>query len=440
MRVNWKVCSVFCSTLFFAIFFCGMNQADAFEHGKVYDQSNWQEIEDLLIPSIQKLVKEGKVIINNTKKPEFEWKIGETYLAASQKNEGKFEIDEYGVLISKETGKAPDYYFGFPFPTIDPSDPKAGEKIMANNVAIRYRQTALYDTGAMTWVNGNSGVERKVIFGIDSFFFPQRLSGPISNPKRLLQLDMLTFYEPYDLRGTITMTWMYNDKRDDSAFAYVPMLRRVRRVAAATNRSDPIVGSDISIDDQWCWAGKNATMTWKFIGERKIIGTISSGKKIFTKLCPDGTLDRRDVKVNFGFEVPGFKGAPWCPVDCVWIPRDVWIVEGNAKDPYYSYGKQIFYLDKSTFTIWVKDVHDKAGIYWKTYWQHYDWVETEDGPNSVSLTGGVADSSIMYDANTNHASISQSSPYPGRPYKFNLTMDMLNPDYFTETNMRQLSK
>ena len=439
MNDNWKGCLVFCLTVLLGMFFCGTSQAK-FVNGTVYDQSNWKDIEEYLIPSFQKFIQDGKLIINNTTKPDFEFKIGQKYHEASLKNKGKFDVDKDGILIEISTGKAPGYYFGFPFPEIDAKDPKVAEKIMANNVAIRYRQTAIYDTGSMTWVSGRSGVERKVIFGIDSFFFPQRLSGPIDNPRGYLQLDMLTFYEPFDLRGTITMTQMYLDNSPDSSFAYVPMLRRVRRVAAASNRSDPIVGSDMCIDDQWCWAGKNASMNWTFIGERQILGAITSSKKEFTKLCPDGTLDRLDRKVNFGFEVNGFKGAPWCPVDCVWIPRDVWVVEGKAKDPYYLYGKQTMYVDKNTFTIWMKDVADKSGKYWKTYWQHYDYVETEDGPNSVSLTGGVADSSVMYDVNSDHASLSQSSPYPGRPYKFNLTMDMLNPDYFTETNMRQLSK
>jgi len=63
------------------------------------------------------------------------------------------------------------------------------------------------------------------------------------------------------------MEYTYDDTRDDIAFAYIPMLRRVRRVSAAV-RSDPFLGSDFCTDDTDGFFGKNQAMKWKFIGKR----------------------------------------------------------------------------------------------------------------------------------------------------------------------------
>ena len=90
---------------------------------------------------------------------------------------------------------------------------------------------------------------------------------------------MIFVVEPYDLRGTTTMLWIYNEDRLDSGFAYVPMLRRIRRIAPSS-RSDPFLGADGSPDDAYGWAGKNQTMDWKRIGEGTVLGCFTTGKSL----------------------------------------------------------------------------------------------------------------------------------------------------------------
>ena len=51
---------------------------------------------------------------------------------------------------------------------------------------------------------------------------------------------------PYDMAGTAVLTWRYRDpKAEDNSFAYVPAIRRVRRMTPA-NRSDAMMGSDMA--------------------------------------------------------------------------------------------------------------------------------------------------------------------------------------------------
>src|SRR5689334_21539819 len=52
--------------------------------------------------------------------------------AASEKNRGKYDIDEHGTVVDKATGQRPAIITGHPFPDIDPKDPKAGSKAIWN--------------------------------------------------------------------------------------------------------------------------------------------------------------------------------------------------------------------------------------------------------------------------------------------------------------------
>jgi len=44
----------------------------------------------------------------------------------------------------------------------------------------------------------------------------------------------------------------------------------------------------------------------------------------------------------------------------IWVKRPVYIVEGFPKDPYYSYGKQLFYVDRENFAMYYKVIFDRA--------------------------------------------------------------------------------
>ena len=62
-----------------------------------------------------------------------------------------------------------------------------------------------------------------------------------------------------------------------------------------------------------------------------------------------------------------------------------WIVEGTPKDGYYNYGKQIFYIDKVSYSIYFKMIHDKAGQYWKTVYGSYTAQVTRAGRRYLPL-------------------------------------------------------
>lgn len=415
------------------LFLWGLDSANAFTLGNTYDKSNWKEIESLLPPSILNWVKKGEFTIP-TGKVDFDLKLDEKYALKSQENEGKYDIDKDGSLV-KKTGGKPDFVMGNPFPTIDVKDPKAGAKILENfKFTIHYRMGGSRSQGFIRWV-GKRGLEREAIADEAYLFYFNRPRGPIPNPNNYSYQFINSVVKPMDLKGTIQMVFTYNDERADPTYAYIPMLRRLRQMAAST-RSDPFLGSDFCVDDLLAWAGKNGSLNLKLIGEKTLLMPFSSTKTKIIKRNPDGSIERQHDVPRYGYETPGWKGALWAPVDVTWAPRPVWIVEAIPKDPYYNYGKIIFYLDKENYVIYCKVQYDKAGEYWKTLLGYSSCQQTTDGEKYIGLLSGL----INIDDRTQHASITSVQRFPGVMDRFNLRVEDFGPFYFTESNVRELSK
>ncbi len=423
--------------IFFLIALCGMviSAGAALQIGKTYDQSNYQEIEDLLPHGLHLFVKNGDFILH-TGKLEFENKREPAYLARSQENDGKFDVTPAGDLIHKGTGESVEWYYGYPFPNIDPKDPKVCAKIMHNFVSVRCFFTG---TGpAMNRVRfvGDGGVEREVLSYLTAIYYVNRVDGRVPNPRGFLQQSIVPIHTPYDLRGVISMSWVYIDDREDSAFSYVPMLRRVRRTSAAA-RSDPFLGSDSGVDDAYGYFGKVAAMDYKFLGEKTIIIPMMDTKYYVMPRQPDGSVFRKfwDDK-KLAAEVPGSKQAPYAWIGLVWIPTQCYLLEANAKDPYYNYGKQIFYVSKEVFVMPYKEVYDHSGEYWKTNFVIEGVWGIDDG---VRIRGN-ADISYMVDPRARHSTPTINIPLKGYECRYNIPFKELNEGNFTTGEMIRLSK
>ncbi len=74
----------------------------------------------------------------------------------------------------------------------------------------------------------------------------------------------------------------------------------------------------------------------------------------------------QDMKASkYGFHDKEWQGAPWCRLDIAYVKRPVWVMEANAKDRYYNYGKQYIWTDARADTPYYKVVYDRAGKFWK---------------------------------------------------------------------------
>ena len=237
------------------------------------------------------------------------------------------------------------------------------------------------------------------------------------------------------MKGVAMLSFEFIDpKKDTIIYSYVPAIRRVRQLTG-TARSDKVFGTDGCLDFYMMFAGKIAVFDWKFLGEREVVANFIKTDKDIGTIDADGAFHPVMYLNKFGHETPGWKGVAWAPTESVWVPRPVWVIQGENRDPYYNFGKQIFYIDKELFLIWQREDYDRSGAFWQwnTYCTHL--TETQDG----SLNTLTWDYSIIIDEKIKHASISNYTPKSGGS-RYYVPSETLGASFYSVQTMRRLSK
>jgi hypothetical protein len=338
--------------------------------GEVIDKTNWEKAEGLLPEPVLNWVKNGDCVLKIGKLNYEQTEFMQPWVAQSlTENLGKYQLDKEGQIIDTKDGKEPEFILGVPFPKIDPSDPTAGAKIMYSKEYHSYSFGNVKYPWQMNWVGRNTGYEREI--GCTAMNFPfQGHPGArgLSNPEGMLKYTLFTVDSPLDVAGTAVMLWRYRGAKNDSNFGYLPAIRRVRRMSPA-NRSDSFVGSDICVDDAWGFDGKVSFFDWKLIRTQEMLAPFVTGE--VERAAPNeegGWRSTKDITaISYGFQTDGWQGAPWFPVNVIWVKRPVWVIRATPKDPYYNYGDVEYWVNADIFFPAYSVIHDRAGKYWKTY-------------------------------------------------------------------------
>ena len=368
------------------------------------DSNNWQQAQGLLPDAVLNRVKKGeysyRVVPVDPEK--FKKNYSQKFWDASAANAGKYDIDPATCGLKEvATGAVPDFYFGYPFPKINPAEPNAACKMAWNFTAA----TQMGNGGGATFtLNGidSRGEYKRIKLWAHYNPYLGRAAGPLPNPDKLRAAALTNVLEPADVDGVAGLSRTPNDwTSQEELWFYVPATRRVRRVNAAT-RSDPVAGLDIFADDVNCYGGKVEYYKWKLVGEANILAPVLSPEPLLqTRLSPT----RWEVQLPYfkaACETPGATGAPWQIVENLsMVPRPVWILEGYSEDPYYNFGKVIMYMDKDMYRIYWKLVHNRAGEYFYNAMCAYHWSKSEDGTFSAVAPNMV----IGVNDKTNRAAI-----------------------------------
>jgi hypothetical protein len=288
------------------------------------------------------------------------------FAAALDKNKDRFDVNEAGTIVERASGQPAANIFAWPFPKIDPSDPKAAIKIVWNYFyTIYYGGNGRYRADLL-WMD-RKGLDRQIkVDALQKYYEGQhpgfrQTEGP---PDVLAQTFSEVLY-PQDVAGMLSLAWRYRaGQQRDSLWAYVPALHRVRQVSP-TNRSDGFLGSDLTQDDGPYFDGKVEDFKWKLVGEQDLL--VLFDKLSFTdpasleRLPGGGWRMIVPGTARLGFQLPDWKGVAWCPVQELLIRRPHWIIEAVPKDPYYLYGKIVLRFDKDIFLGSYSSKYDWKG-------------------------------------------------------------------------------
>ena len=331
-----------------------VGRADELKPGMVLDQSNWQLAESLLPPEILEHYKTGGYA-----NPIVEWPLGTfnwppDFKASTEKNAGQFKISDQGSVVLGSNSEQPPYILGYPFPIIDKNDPQAATKILWNYFYLTWYYGNLHAQSQVNWVNPKA-MERRTDQDVNFMYYDGGSEHDrIPNPQNFSTQQLVVANTPADLRGTAALNWRYRDPtRRDSAWAFVPALRRVRAVSPA-NRSDGFLGSDMSQDDGPFFDGKPEDFVWTLKGETDILRIVDplnlQGKSNSLWVPTGGWRANWDEGLKIiGYQDPTWTGLAWAPRSSALAKRRAWIIEAVPKDKYYLYGRLELYIDKETY-------------------------------------------------------------------------------------------
>src|SRR5438477_6861458 len=285
--------------------------------GDKLEKANCQEAKDLLPEHVVDKFCSGQYIAEIVEVKDDAFQYSKKFRAGSEANAGKYYVTDNGYMYETATKTWPHFWYGFPFPNIDENDPQAAYKVMYNHQVARFQVDDVYWFLALKWVTP-SGFDRSVEFGAYGTWYIGRHSGPIDNPDDCYLKDIIFGTSPYDVVGVSTLEWWHTDpEKWQSIWAFVPTIRRVRRLTAS-NSSDGLFGSIMARDEGYGWAGKIQYMNWKLIGVQDMLVPIAPtgmekamvpGDPAPKKLSADPSL----IKANG--EIPGSQVAriTWTP-------------------------------------------------------------------------------------------------------------------------------
>jgi len=255
----------------------------------------------------------------------------------------------------------------------------------------------------MEWIGRVRGFERAIeaefcMLVLDSN--PAAREEP--NPDNELMLSSARVVHPPDISGTNVLAWRYRDERPDYTHVYVPAIRRLRRMSAG-NRSDSYLGSDMCVDDNWGYAGKVSAFNWRLLRKEEQLVPFCEGDPIRVFLNDEGEWEtaQNDRNLALGYDAKGYQGAPWFPLNVVYVKRPTYVLECSAKDPYYNYGTQYMWVDADIYMPAYKVIHDRAGDYWKCGMTFLLALSSADGKKKMVALGGQ----LSVDDRSQHGSI-----------------------------------
>jgi len=309
---------------------------------------------DLIDPDLAAHIAQGWLTI--TVGAPLSFRPHEAYVAATEQYGGQAQL-------GTEAGEFLNYIAGRPFPGI-PSvdDVRAGEKLAWN---MRYGYSGdSAQIPEMYWYYidmRSQKLERVLEFVASQMRFKHRhVLKPIpeldKNPYDVFNAITLEALAPGDVAKTkLLIFYNSDDSQVEQGWMYVPLLRRVRRVATTT-RTDSFLGSDIMIEDFLGYSGRIMDMDWEYKGTRYVLLPMYSHADIVPS-------DKKARKYDYHFV--GFHGHSGCFPNVSWQLRKTYILEGRPKRDNHPVGRRYFYIDAQTMFPVFGKIYDRADVLWK---------------------------------------------------------------------------
>ncbi len=298
-----------------------LSYADTVTPGTTIDQHNWQVAEQVLPPEILRPLQAGEFVIIVQETTDFP--LRQAYVTATEMNDTHVALDG-GTRIT-------NYQGGRPFPILQATDARAGEKAawnlryrdMPKAMELRVTMQSVNNAGAITMQNQGRMQARYGLHRVG-----EEKDDPQWQERDVYMKATFQLLTPADMEGQARILTLHDDMGAvHEELAYNPQNRRIRKGYANTLGLMGGGRYEVLMEEQppFFFIGYVHAYDWTYTGERQLL-------------------------------VPGFLKADhltfsgknnWYP-DAPWELRRVVILEASPKASH-PYGKRIFYLDAQTY-------------------------------------------------------------------------------------------
>ncbi len=160
------------------------------------------------------------------------------------------------------------------------------------------------------------------------------------------------FTSPFDISGTAFLILRYDDPRKaDDSWAYIPSLRRVRRISVEV-KSDSLLGTDHTLEDFYCFSGRPLEHKWEYVGQKDILAVARSRNADTVFYGPNGLIPLDD-----------------------WALRTTDVVKMVPNRESHPYSQKFLYIDRQSGECYYANAFDKSGQLWKLWQLSKVWTD-----------------------------------------------------------------
>jgi hypothetical protein len=381
---------------------------------------------------------------------DFSWLLSESWEEKTRQNPGKYDLTGDFTLAGSEESLSGE---GLPFGRAEVVDQETdvrtkAYKILWNMAACEGAAKDLLYEVELSWMGAQSVVRQSEgIFY--RRFFPKQFAvtqqggpsadeaqsgaatgaggkdsvqgkeagrgGPTLQGNDVFMQEVLQLTSPPVVFGFAQISWRHRSNEEDQGWIYSPVIGKSRRVLSA-NRSDPLLGDGLTVDDLFVWSAKIQSVDARVVGDKTLlvpvpalafylaefeeaVGTTSAavsaeaesktfaegdkkkgGEKVLTVRGYYQRSDSSYTTTLWNGETRQYMSqAAWVPTSAAFVPRRVWIIELAPKDPFYTSGREILIVDKEAMLPVYKIVYGHDGSYQRIVLGGWALASTKDG-------------------------------------------------------------
>jgi hypothetical protein len=373
-----------------------------FSNGLILNTNNYEKYQDLILPEWRELLKVGLYQFDAFSKLPITIATGLNCCLANKQSD--LQISDNGSVVNfSKISNEKFFQIDSDFTGQTENQLKLnGYKILWNLVNIW--QNFGYINSPLNIKQMQSGSIAREMSADYSMIFPKQVLG--NDKTAQVFRTKLVFHKPELIKHFSWLQFRFFEEDEDALFVYSPVIKKNRELTGA-NTSDNILGTALALDDILVFTQKIDSLHVKGIEQGMFFMPLvllkGQTKQQAKGECSQVNSNSEDSNESllWNYQSNRFaSGAAWIPSEAISIPRKMYRLHLETKDPYHLYGQQILYIDIELGLPIAKVVYDVSGKLWKTVLGIYAFPTNAD-----SIWRYAPEAQVILDYSKNEATL-----------------------------------